>query len=86
MRLATKENKSLAEKKRLEWLLAELMDGYSAVGKHILLFRSSFELKFSLILSLRLSTPRVSGLYRSCSSFIRMPLVSNPMEILSQLQ
>lgn len=38
MRLVTKEDKSLAEKKRLEWLLAELMDGYSAVGANIPLF------------------------------------------------
>lgn len=37
MRLVTKEDKSLVEKKRLEWLLAELMDGYSAVGRSILM-------------------------------------------------
>lgn len=36
MRLVTKEDKSLVEKKRLEWLLAELMNGYSAVGRSIL--------------------------------------------------
>ncbi|TDZ29142.1 hypothetical protein C8035_v004615 [Colletotrichum spinosum] len=29
MRLATKEDKTLPDKKRLEWLLAELMEGYS---------------------------------------------------------
>lgn len=32
MELATKKDKTLPEKKRLEWLLAELMEGYSAVG------------------------------------------------------
>ncbi|KAJ0366133.1 hypothetical protein COL154_004047 [Colletotrichum chrysophilum] len=30
MELATKKDKTLPEKKRLEWLLAELMEGYSA--------------------------------------------------------
>lgn len=49
MRLVTKEDKSLAEKKRLEWLLAELMDGYSAVGRHVLLFLCScFQRSLSL--------------------------------------
>lgn len=42
MRLLTKEDKSLAEKKRLEWLLAELMDGYSAVSKHVALLLCSW--------------------------------------------
>lgn len=32
MELATKKDKTLPEKKRLEWLLAELMEGYSAVS------------------------------------------------------
>lgn len=36
MKLVTKENKSLAEKKRQQWLLAELMEGYSAVCGHAL--------------------------------------------------
>lgn len=41
MRLVNKKDKTLAERKRLEWLLAELMDGYSAVSKHILLLSCS---------------------------------------------
>lgn len=50
MRLVTEEDRSLAEKKRLEWLLAELMEGYSAVGRHSLLFCSWLWPNFSLTL------------------------------------
>jgi hypothetical protein len=33
MRLASKKDRTLPERKQLEWLLAELMDGYSAVSR-----------------------------------------------------